>query len=84
MRRRDDFVARTDSQRLKRKMQPGSGGIDRDGLDATTQITGELLLESAGLGARGNPAGSKRINDFGNLLFTYFRSGEGQELSTMV
>jgi hypothetical protein len=66
-RRRDDLIARPDPGADQRGVQRRGTGAQRQGAGRAEPI-GEGSLELAGLGARGDPAGTQRVNDLVDFL----------------
>src|ERR1700732_181193 len=76
-RRQEHTVARSNATGLRSKMQPGGPGVHGDGFDAAAEKRRELLLEFAGFGACGQPAGAQDGGDRFDLIRGDRRPEEG-------
>jgi hypothetical protein len=76
---RDHLVARPDADGLQRQVQAGGGGVDGDGLQATTQVVGKFLLEGLGLRPGRHPARAQRARHGIDLGLPDVGAGEGRK-----
>ena len=76
----DHLVAGADACGFKRQMQTCGRGIHRHGFKCCiAQKLRKRLLETPGLGARGEPARAQRVDDFGDLLLAHIGQGKRQQ-----
>jgi hypothetical protein len=80
VRRGDHLVAGADAQGLEGEVQAGGRRVDGERLQARVAEEGaEVVFEALRLGPGGEPAGTQRVDDLGDLGVADFRTGEGQE-----
>ena len=76
----DDLVTGADAQGFQRQVQASRGRVDSNRLQAgVAQVIDKGLLEQAGLGAGGDPAGTQGVHHFRDFFLADFGQGKGQE-----
>ena len=78
--RRDHLVARADAERLEREVQAGGRRVDGERLQRRVAEEGaEVVLEALGLRAGGEPAGTQRVDDLGDLVVADLGRAKGRK-----